>query len=178
MVAIILNLHLSANRLGEIYRLSLHSNEQKILRELGESFAKHIKEQRIIFVMAAELVREKQPDVNQPVVYSVLVGREGIKSNWTINFAGIKYYEFNLRNLQSDDEIIGLGLAVLNQVQSNLLSQSNDRYSFTDPRIKYAIMPPNSPEFWQYAKELLGPDYALELSFEATKNSKPNLNDW
>ena len=176
---IILWLKLSNNRLREIYVQSLYGKEQKTLRELGKAFRERIEREKIISVMATELVKENMDGAEQTYVYSVLIGKEGIKPKRTANYGGIKYSEFNLRNLKSDDEMIGLGLAVLKQVQKALLSQSNDEYSFTEPRIEYALMPPHLPEYLQkYTQKHLGSSYATKLSFEANKKNKLILNDW
>lgn len=176
-VPIILRLQLSIPLLYEMYEQVFDSPEQELLRKLGQPFCERAQRQSIVTEMGQALSKEEPIDMNQPVIYSVLIGREGIKSKHAVNI-GKRFSDLGLRNLQSDEEMIGLGLAVLDKVKSILQSQGKKVYIFSAPKIEYAIMPLRSPDFVRHTRDCLGGDYILELSITSQKGNESELSDW
>lgn len=175
---ILLRLQLTPQKENEIYLKTLHSEEQNTLRQLGHVFCEKVKQKDVVTIMSEDLVSEERPvSEEKPIVYSILVGKKGAKSKRSMN-GGHMFSEFKLRDLQSDDEMIGFGLAVLEQVAERLQNEGGDAYSFTLPRIKYAILPMRNQYNLSETNSCLGAGYALELSMEVQRKKTTVLSDW
>lgn len=117
-------LDISSQRLQELYYSLLNSDSQEKLRRIGQQFFE--KAQKYDFIKNFSDLEYKA--ATDPFKYTVCVDEKGIYSSFNSKCI---FADYNLRELKTDEEMIGVGLAAIQE----FIQAHTDLYIFQRPII-------------------------------------------
>lgn len=165
-----LNLQITVQQLVEIKNSITFLESQKSVEQLGLSFYERSKDKEIINSITSSNPGWKQGDCECEC--TVLISPKGVTFKFHHNI-GWSFSDYNLRDLQSDDEMIGVGLAILGKMKSTQSLRNNKMYSFEHPHIKNACITDS------YSLNKIHKNrYAIELTIRGIITSRNQVSDW